>query len=79
MPVPGGFSYYEAKSLLLAVCARCNVLGFDLVEVSPPYDGPGQVTAIHGARLILDAVGAVFRRRSPDPDAEPTPRTADVA
>ena len=63
-PEPGGFSYYEAKAILLAVCARCNVLGLDLVEVSPQYDGPGQLTALHGARLILDTVGAVFRRRA---------------
>ena len=36
----------------------------DLVEVAPMYDGPGQLTALHGARLILDTVGAVFRRRA---------------
>jgi len=63
-PEPGGFSYYEAKAILLAVCARCNVIGMDLVEVAPQYDGPGQLTALHGARLILDTVGAVFRRRT---------------
>jgi agmatinase len=63
-PEPGGFSYYEAKAILLAVCARCNVIGMDLVEVAPLYDGPGQVTSLHGARLILDTVGAAFRRRA---------------
>ena len=63
-PEPGGFTYYEAKAILLAVCARCNVVGMDLVEVAPQYDGPGQVTALHGARLILDTVGAVFGRRA---------------
>ena len=47
-----------------AVCDRCNVVGMDLVEVAPQYDGPGQVTALHGARLILDTVGAVFRSRA---------------
>ena len=47
-----------------AVCDRCNVVGMDLVEVAPQYDGPGQLTALHGARLILDTVGAVFRRRA---------------
>ena len=63
-PEPGGFTYYEAKAILLAVCARCNVIGMDLVEVAPQYDGPGQITALHGVRLILDTVGAVFRRRA---------------
>lgn len=63
-PEPGGFSYYDAKEILLAVCDRCKVLGMDLVEVAPQYDGPAQLTALHGARLILDTVGAVFRRRA---------------
>ncbi len=30
----------------------------DVVEVSPLYDGPGQITALHATRLILDTVGA---------------------
>jgi len=62
-PEPGGFSYYEAKAILLAVCERTNVIGMDVVEVAPMYDGPSQLTALHGARLILDTVGAAFRRR----------------
>jgi agmatinase len=62
-PEPGGFSYYEAKAILLAVCARCNVIGMDVVEVAPMYDGPGQLTALHAVRLVIDAVGAAFRRR----------------
>jgi agmatinase len=61
-PEPGGFSYYEAKAMLVAVASRANVIGMDLVEVNPLYD-PGQLAALHGARLILDTVGAVFERR----------------
>jgi agmatinase len=61
-PEPGGFTYYEAKTLLLAVAHRANVVGMDLVEVNPLYD-PGQLAALHGARLILDLVGAVFESR----------------
>ncbi len=63
-PEPGGFTYYEAKAILLAVAERCNVIGMDLVEVAPMYDGPGQLTALHGARLILDTVGAALRGRA---------------
>jgi agmatinase len=61
-PEPGGFTYYEAKALLLAVTRRVNVVGMDLVEVNPLYD-PGELAALHGARLVLDAVGAVFDNR----------------
>ena len=62
-PEPGGFTYYEAKAILLAICGRCNVIGMDLVEVSPVYDGPSQLTSLHAVRLIMDVVGGVFRRR----------------
>jgi agmatinase len=63
-PEPGGFTYYEAKALLLAVAAKVNVIGMDLVEVNPLYD-PAELASLHGARLILDLVGAAFRAKSP--------------
>jgi agmatinase len=63
VPEPGGFSYYEARALLRAVADRANVIGMDLVEVSPRYD-PGELAALHGVRLILDTVGAVFEKRN---------------
>jgi agmatinase len=59
-PEPGGFSYYEAKALLRAAARRGRVVGMDVVEVSPPYDGPGQLTALHATRLILDTIGAAL-------------------
>lgn len=60
-PEPGGFTYYEAKAILRAVAARANVIGMDMVEVSPPFD-PAQVTALHAVRLMLDTVGAAFAK-----------------
>ena len=63
-PEPGGFTYYEAKAILRAVCTRVNVVAMDMVEVAPVYDSPAQLTALHAARLILDGVGAVFQRRA---------------
>jgi agmatinase len=62
-PEPGGFTYYEAKAILRAVCARVNVIAMDMVEVAPQYDSPGQLTALHAVRLIIDATGAVFAKR----------------
>ena len=32
----------------------CN--GADVVEVSPPYDGPGQITALLAANLLFEIV-----------------------
>ncbi|MGH2874323.1 MAG: arginase family protein [Solirubrobacteraceae bacterium] len=38
--------------------------GFDLVEVSPPYDSPGQITALNAAAIAFEmlALLAVARR-----------------
>ena len=58
-PEPGGLTYYEAKAIVRAVASRANLVGMDVVEVSPPYD-VAQLTALHATRLILDGVGAAF-------------------
>jgi agmatinase len=41
---------------LVRSLAGTKFVGFDLVEVSPPYDGPGQVTALLAANLVYDFV-----------------------
>jgi agmatinase len=38
IPVPGGISYYQALDALKAIAQRCNVIGFDLMEVHPTND-----------------------------------------
>jgi len=45
--------------------AGMSFSGFDVVEVSPPYDAPAQVTALHAAAIAYEmlAVLAVARRR----------------
>ena len=50
-----------------ASCARwrgSRSRGFDVVEVAPPYDSPGQVTALNAAAVAYDllALLAVARR-----------------
>jgi agmatinase len=57
-PQPGGFTYEEATIILQAVAQRGKLVGMDVVEVAPAYDGPGQLTAMHACRLIFDALGA---------------------
>ncbi len=45
--------------------AGMSFSGFDVVEVSPPYDTPGQVTALHAAAIAYEmlALLAASRRR----------------
>jgi agmatinase len=64
-PEVGGLLADEALALLRAL-AGLRFVGFDVVEVSPPYDMPGQTTALMAANiayemLALDALAAAGR------------------
>lgn len=50
-PVIGGLSSSQALRILQGI-ADLNIVGFDVVEVSPAYDH-GQITALAGATLAL--------------------------
>ncbi|HET9490389.1 MAG TPA: agmatinase [Methylomirabilota bacterium] len=52
-PEVGGLTSYEAVTLVRAL-AGLGLVGADVVEVSPPYDGPGQVTALLAANLLFE-------------------------
>ena len=53
-PVIGGLSTYQAHKILRNL-AGINLVGMDVVEVSPPFDH-GNITAIAGAELAQDLV-----------------------
>ena len=60
-PEAGGLSTREALGYLRAL-GGLRFTGFDVVEVSPPYDGPGQPTAVAASNvafelLTLDVLG----------------------
>jgi agmatinase len=61
-PSHGGFLYYEVLELLQAVARAHEVVGIDLVEVSPDHD-PAGVTAILAAQVLLNFLGFVFDAR----------------
>jgi agmatinase len=63
-PEIGGPSAREALELLRSL-AGMEFRGFDLVEVSPPYDGPGQTTALLAAGVVYEflALAATARLR----------------
>lgn len=64
-PVPGGLSYYQLCDLLTAIAARGRTAGFDIMEVSPPYD-VNEGTAAIAAYVALRFLGSVFsHQRSP--------------
>ena len=60
----GGAATRARRSRSCARCAGIAFTGFDLVEVSPAYDTPGQTTALLGATVAYEmlALRAVARR-----------------
>ena len=54
-PEVGGLTSYEALVLVRALAGQ-SLVGADVVEVSPPYDGPGQITALLAANLLFELV-----------------------
>ena len=52
-PEVGGFSTAEAMAFLRAL-RGLNLVGADVVEVSPAYDGPGQQTALAAANVAYE-------------------------
>jgi agmatinase len=56
-PEPGGFLPREALKLLGLVCAQ-GICGFEVVEVSPPYD-TSDITALMGVRVVVEALGSL--------------------
>jgi agmatinase len=52
-PEIAGFSTAEAVALLRAL-RGLRLVGADVVEVSPPYDGPGQPTATAAANIAFE-------------------------
>jgi agmatinase len=54
-PEVGGLTSYEALAIVRGL-RGLTLVGCDLVEVSPPYDGPGQITSLLAANLLFELV-----------------------
>jgi agmatinase len=53
VPEVGGLTSYEALALVRSL-AGLGLVGADIVEVAPPYDGPGQITSLLAANLMFE-------------------------
>jgi agmatinase len=61
-PEVGGLTSWEALALVRAL-ADLTLVGADVVEVAPAYDGPGQVTALLAANLVFELLSVMALRR----------------
>jgi agmatinase len=65
-PEVGGPSSAHALDLIRAL-RGIDFRGFDVVEVAPAYDGPGQVTALFAATVLFEMLSLVALRRPRPP------------
>jgi agmatinase len=59
-PEVGGLTSWQAQQLVRGL-AGLPVVGGDIVEVSPPFDGPGQITSLLAANLLFEMLCVVAR------------------
>ena len=60
-PEPGGWTSRELIRILRGV-EGLNVVGADVVEVAPAYDGVGEQTALAGAQVVYEILTSVVKR-----------------
>ena len=61
-PEVAGPTSFEAMQYLRAL-ADIPFVGYDVVEVAPPYDGPAQPTALFAANAVFEMLSMVARRK----------------
>ncbi|PQE06881.1 hypothetical protein CJF31_00010993 [Rutstroemia sp. NJR-2017a BVV2] len=60
-PEPGGWTMRELIRILRGV-EGLNVVGADVVEVSPSYDGVGEETALSGAQIVFEMLTSLVKK-----------------
>jgi agmatinase len=60
-PEVGGLTSHEAQQLVRGL-AGLPLVGGDIVEVAPLFDGPGQITALLAANLMFEFLCAIARQ-----------------
>ncbi len=65
-PEPGGLTPRQLLDAVRRLAREVRILGADVVEVSPPYDGPGEVTALLANRVVLEILNGMAERAALD-------------
>lgn len=61
-PEPGGLNSRELLDTVRRLARELEVLGADIVEVSPPYDGAGEQTVYLANRVVLEILNGMAER-----------------
>lgn len=63
-PEAGGPTARETLAILRAL-QGLNIVGCDVVEISPLYDGPGQITSLLGATIMAEMLALIAAQKPP--------------
>ena len=66
-PEVGGITSHQAQQLLRGL-AGLRLAGADIVEVAPPFDGPGHITSLLAANLLFELVCVIAAGRRAQPE-----------
>ncbi len=61
-PQAGGLFYEDVVPIIEAVAKKGPVVGFDMVEVAPPYDWC-EMTAHYAAQIMVDALSFILKEK----------------
>ena len=64
-PVVGGLTTAQLRAMLFGL-AGLHIVGADVVEVAPHYEGPAQITALAGATIAHDELHLLAAARATD-------------
>jgi len=64
-PEVGGYTTIQVQDILRGL-GGLNYVGFDLVEVYPQYDGPGEITSLLAANICWEFLARTALRRTPE-------------
>ncbi len=69
-PEPGGITSNDILRAIRRLAAEVGIVAMDVVEVSPPYDDRGEITALLANRAVREAMTgiAMHRKGITDPD-----------
>jgi agmatinase len=76
-PEVGGPTSFQALSYLRAL-SGLRFVGYDVVEVAPAYDGPGQVTALFAANAIFEMLSMITLARRASGDSTMPPPSGEL-
>ncbi len=62
-PEPGGLTARQLLDAVRRLAKELVVVGADIVEVAPAYDGPGEITSYLANRVVLELLNGMAERK----------------